>query len=129
TLELLMTAPAVVASWINLQYYASTTNPDVYGAGNKLLHNVTGNKGVFEGNHWNLKSGLPLQSVFDGKRFVHIPIRLQIIIEAPQEEIDKILNKHSSIGDLVKNEWVYLIQWDENGDFYLKNQTWEKIKI
>lgn len=127
TLELLLTAPAVVASWINLQYYASSTNPDVYGAGNKLLHNVTGNIGVFEGNHWNLKSGLPLQSVFDGKKFVHKPIRLQIIVEAPREEIDKILNKHSSIGDLVKNEWVYLIQWDEKGDFYLKNNSWEKV--
>ena len=130
TLELLLTAPAVVASWINLQYYASTTNPEMYGAGNKLLHNVTGNKGVFEGNHWNLKSGLPLQSVFDGKKFVHKPIRLQIIVEAPQEEIDKILSKHSSIGDIVKNEWVYLIQWDEKGEFHLKeNQTWKQLKI
>jgi uncharacterized protein YbcC (UPF0753/DUF2309 family) len=128
TLELLMTAPAVVASWINLQYYASTTSPEIYGAGNKLLHNVTANKGVFEGNHWNLKSGLPLQSVFDGKKFIHKPIRLHIIIEAPQKEIDTILSKHPSIGDLVQNEWVYLVQWDESGDFYLKEKGfWKKL--
>ncbi len=39
-LELIMTAPMVVASWINLQYYASTVNNRVFGAGNKVLHNV-----------------------------------------------------------------------------------------
>jgi uncharacterized protein YbcC (UPF0753/DUF2309 family) len=49
-LELIMTAPVVVASWISLQYYGSTVAPDAFGAGNKLLHNVTGGIGVVEGN-------------------------------------------------------------------------------
>ena len=31
-LELIMTAPMVVASWINLQYYGSTVNNRVFGA-------------------------------------------------------------------------------------------------
>jgi len=48
-LELIMTAPLVVANWINLQYYASTVDPVRYGCGNKLLHNVVGGHiGVFE---------------------------------------------------------------------------------
>ena len=39
-LELILTAPVVVASWISLQYYGSVVAPDVFGAGNKLLHNA-----------------------------------------------------------------------------------------
>jgi len=38
-LELILTAPVVVASWISLQYYGSTVAPAVFGGGNKLLHN------------------------------------------------------------------------------------------
>ena len=44
-LELILTAPVVVASWISLQYYGSTVAPTLFGAGNKLLHNVTGGIG------------------------------------------------------------------------------------
>ena len=58
-LELILTAPVVVASWISLQYYGSVVAPDVFGAGNKLLHNVTGGVGVVEGNGGVLRSGLP----------------------------------------------------------------------
>lgn len=35
-LELILTAPVVVASWISLQYYGSTVAPAIFGAGNKL---------------------------------------------------------------------------------------------
>ncbi|WP_309665930.1 DUF2309 domain-containing protein, partial [Tabrizicola sp.] len=49
-LELILTAPVVVASWISLQYYGSTVAPAAFGGGNKLLHNVTGGMGVVEGN-------------------------------------------------------------------------------
>ena len=45
-LELIMTAPVVVASWISLQYYGSAVAPQAFGAGNKLLHNVVGGVGV-----------------------------------------------------------------------------------
>ena len=66
-LELILTAPVVVASWISLQYYGSTVAPDVFGGGNKLLHNVTGGIGVVEGNGGLLRAGLPWQSVHDGE--------------------------------------------------------------
>lgn len=69
-LELIMTAPVVVASWISLQYYGSTVAPDVFGAGNKLLHNITGGIGVIEGNGGLLRSGVPWQSIHDGEKFV-----------------------------------------------------------
>jgi uncharacterized protein YbcC (UPF0753/DUF2309 family) len=67
TLELILTAPMVVGSWINLQYFASTVNNRVFGSGNKVTHNVTGNLGVCQGNVGDLQTGLPMQSVHDGE--------------------------------------------------------------
>lgn len=92
-LELILTAPVVVASWISLQYYGSAVAPDLFGGGNKLLHNVAGGIGVLEGNGGNLKTGLPWQSVHDGSRFVHEPARLSVCIEAPRDAIIDVLKK------------------------------------
>ncbi|HZF77721.1 MAG TPA: DUF2309 domain-containing protein, partial [Acetobacteraceae bacterium] len=83
-LELIMTAPMVVANWINLQYWGSTVDNAAWGSGNKVLHNVTGLIGVLEGQGGELRVGLPWQSVHDGARFVHEPMRLQVFIEAPE---------------------------------------------
>ena len=84
-LELIMTAPMVVTNWINIQYYASTVDNKLYGSGDKLLHNVVGGDvGVFEGNGGDLRIGLPMQSIHDGERFVHTPLRLSVFIEAPR---------------------------------------------
>ena len=107
-LELIMTAPMVVASWINLQYYGSTVNNRVFGCGNKVLHNVVGQLGVLEGNAGDLKVGLPWQSVHDGKRFVHEPLRLNVFIEAPEAAMDDVLARHDAVRDLVENGWVHL---------------------
>ena len=62
-LELIMTAPMIVASWINLQYYASAVDNRSFGSGNKLIHNVTGQLGVLLGNGGDLMTGLPWQAV------------------------------------------------------------------
>ncbi len=68
TLELILTAPVVVASWISLQYYGSSVAPDVFGGGNKLIHNVVGGIGVVEGNGGRLRPGLPAQALHDGEK-------------------------------------------------------------
>lgn len=107
-LELIMTAPMVVASWINLQYFGSTTNNKVFGSGNKTLHNVVSQIGVLEGNGGDLRTGLPLQSVHDGKRFVHEPLRLNVMIEAPEAAMERILEKNAAVRALVDNGWVHL---------------------
>lgn len=108
TLELIMTAPMVVASWINLQYYGSTVNNRVFGAGNKVLHNVTGTVGVLEGNGGDLKVGLPWQSVHDGERFIHEPVRLNVFLEAPLEAINAVIARSRTVRDLVENGWIHL---------------------
>lgn len=107
-LELIMTAPMVVASWINLQYYGSTVNNNVFGSGNKVLHNVVGQLGVLEGNAGDIRVGLPWQSVHDGRRFVHEPYRLNVFIAAPEASIDFVLARHDGVRDLVANGWLFL---------------------
>lgn len=108
-LEALMSAPMMVANWINLQYFASVTVPDVYGAGNKLLHSVVGgNLGVIEGNGTDLRIGLPLQSVHDGTYWRHEPLRLTVLIDAPRERIEAIIERQPNVAQLIQNQWLWL---------------------
>jgi uncharacterized protein YbcC (UPF0753/DUF2309 family) len=114
-LELILTAPVVVASWISLQYYGSTVAPAVFGGGNKLLHNVVGGIGVVEGNGGALRAGLPWQSVHDGDHLVHEPLRLSVCIEAPREAMTAILERHPDVRALFDNRWLYLFALDDEG--------------
>jgi uncharacterized protein len=117
TLELIMTAPLVVASWINLQYYASSVNNEFFGSGNKTIHNLTGKFAVMLGNSGDIKVGLPFQSVHDGKSLVHKPIRLNVMIEAPPEKIEFVLKKHLNVKQLFDNRWLHLTAIDPDGKF------------
>jgi len=112
-LELIMTAPMVVTHWITFQYYASTVDNARYGCGNKVLHNIVGGHlGVFEGNGGDLRIGLPMQSLHDGERWVHTPLRLSVFIEAPRHAIDAVLAKHATVRALASNGWLELFQLD-----------------
>eukprot|EP00611_Tribonema_gayanum_P004180 TRINITY_DN13370_c0_g1_i2.p1 TRINITY_DN13370_c0_g1~~TRINITY_DN13370_c0_g1_i2.p1 ORF type:complete len:256 (+),score=48.96 TRINITY_DN13370_c0_g1_i2:230-997(+) len=108
TLELIITAPVVVASWISLQYYGSSVAPEMFGGGNKLIHNVVGGIGVIEGNGGKLRPGLPWQAVHDGEGLQHEPLRLSVMIEAPREEMIRILDKHPAVRALFDNGWLHL---------------------
>jgi uncharacterized protein len=114
-LKLIMTAPMVVASWINLQYYGSVVNNRVWGAGNKVLHNVVGTLGVLEGNGGDLKTGLAWQSVHDGTRFLHEPLRLNVFIEAPLDAMSAIIMESQTVRELVDNQWLHLWAIDDAG--------------
>jgi uncharacterized protein YbcC (UPF0753/DUF2309 family) len=114
-LELILTAPVVVASWISLQYYGSTVAPAVFGSGNKLLHNVTGGIGVVEGNGGLLRVGLPWQSVHDGDAYAHEPLRLSVCIEAPRQAITDVLRRHDNVRALFDNGWLHLFALDDEG--------------
>lgn len=130
-LELILTAPVVVASWISLQYYGSTVSPSLFGAGNKLLHNVTGGIGVVEGNGGLLRAGLPWQSVHDGNRYIHEPLRLSVCVEAPSEAITTILSRHEKLRELFDNKWLYLFALDDRGRMawrYAGALQWEALR-
>ncbi len=130
-LELIMTAPVVVASWISLQYYGSTVAPDTFGSGNKLLHNVVGGVGVFEGNGGLMRAGLSWQSVHDGQDFVHDPLRLSVCIEAPREAMNDILSRHEGVRMLFDKRWLHLFALDDQGRIshrYRGDLTWEPVQ-
>ncbi|MFZ4110831.1 MAG: YbcC family protein [Polymorphobacter sp.] len=114
-LKLIMTAPMVVASWINLQYYGSTVNNRAFGSGNKALHNVVGTLGVLEGNGGDLKTGLPWQSVHDGTRFIHEPLRLNVFIAAPVAAVNEVIMASQAVRELVDNRWIHLFAMDDGG--------------
>lgn len=109
-LTLILIAPMVVASWINLQYFGSTVDNDIFGCGNKTLHNRVGGLGVVVGNGGDLRTGLARQSVHapDGSWF-HEPMRLQVVIEAACDRIDAVLDQHPGVRDLIENGWVRLV--------------------
>ena len=131
TLELIMSAPMVVTNWINLQYYGSTVNNEVFGSGNKVLHNVVGTFGVCLGNGGDLQTGLPLQSVHDGAKWIHEPHRLNVFIEAPCERIERVIAQVQSVRELVDNSWLHLFAITPGGGEirrYLTGLRWEKCR-
>ena len=131
-LELILTAPVVVASWISLQYYGSTVAPTVFGGGNKLLHNVTSGMAVVEGNGGVMRAGLPWQSVHDGERYVHEPLRLSVCIEAPREAMSAILKRHDGVRALFDNRWLHLFALDETGQMawrYAGDLQWTAMSV
>jgi uncharacterized protein YbcC (UPF0753/DUF2309 family) len=127
TLELILTAPVVVASWISLQYYGSALAPEAFGGGNKLIHNVVGGIGVVQGNGGILRPGLPWQAVHDGTELAHEPLRLSVMIEAPREAIAEVLARHAEVRQLFDNGWLHLFAL-ENGRVaarYRPGLAWE----
>lgn len=120
-LESILTAPVVVATWINLQYYGSAVDREAFSSGNKVLHNVVGTLGVLEGNGGDLRVGLPWQSIHDGHRLVHEPLRLSVFIEAPTERIDAVLQKHANVRELVDNGWLHLVALGEGREVKLRD--------
>lgn len=129
-LELILTAPMVVASWISLQYYGSTVDNAAFGAGDKTLHNVCGRVGVLEGNGGDLRVGLPLQSVHDGERFVHEPVRLSVFISASPDAMSTVLASQPQVRALLDNEWIFLFALDDAGRTthrYAGGLAWEAL--
>ena len=128
-LELLMTAPMLVTHWINWQYHASTCDPLRLGSGNKVLHNVVGgNIGVFEGNGGDLRIGLSRQSLHDGERWVHEPLRLTVIIDAPQQAIDRVIAKHEVLQQLLGNGWLHLWRFEQTGMHRYVSGLWKPLE-
>ena len=106
-LKVILTAPMVVAQWINSQYLFSTLDNVAYGSGSKITQNVTGKIGVMQGNASDLMTGLSLQSVYKTDTTpYHTPVRLMTIIYAPRRIIDEIIETQPVLQTLFRNGWV-----------------------
>jgi uncharacterized protein YbcC (UPF0753/DUF2309 family) len=129
-LTTILTAPMVVAQWINTQYLFSTLDNVAYGGGSKVTQNVTGKLGVMQGNASDLMHGLPLQSVFaaDGEPY-HEPLRLLTVVYAPRAMLDVIIHAQDVLKKLFGNGWVTLACIDpaDNQAYLLKRDLrWER---
>jgi hypothetical protein len=127
-LENIMGGPLVVGSWINLQYFGSSSDNAHYGSGHKSIHNVVGGIGVALGNEYDLRPGLPFQSVHDGEKLIHEPLRLHACIAADTEILDVILERQDHVRHLVENGWVHLIALGADGKQWSRRQadgTWK----
>ena len=131
-LEGIMTAPVVVAEWINMQYYLSTVDNYKFGSGTKLLHTVVSQIGVMQGRKSDLLIGLPRQSVMMGDELFHEPMRLSLIIEAPIIRISQIIGKHEKLQHLTHNKWINLLAYDARVNVfyeYTSNGEWVKFGL
>jgi uncharacterized protein YbcC (UPF0753/DUF2309 family) len=131
-LEKIMTAPLIVGELISLTYYFSAVDPWAYGSGSKVIHNVVAGIGVMLGSQSDLQKGLPLQSVNDGARHYHEPMRLLAIIEAPTDRIRSLIQKHTLLRHIFHNQWMNLLALDPDSKLfsrYLTDSTWEPVTI
>ncbi|NGZ01714.1 MAG: hypothetical protein CV090_01530 [Nitrospira sp. WS238] len=118
-LEVLLTAPQVVAQWINMEHYFSAVDNDVYGSGSKIYHNVVGRFGIMSGPWSDLRLGLARQTVMNGDMPYHEPMRLLTIVEAPRKGIEKLIARHDVLQHYYHNEWVHLVVLDpHDGGWY-----------
>ena len=117
-LETILTAPTIVTQWINAQYYASTVDHEVFGAGDKATHNVVGDVGVLTGAHGDLRLGLPWQALFAADprhrpdTGQHEPLRQLVLAWAPPEAIIRIVRRHRVLQSLIGNDWMTLAAID-----------------
>jgi uncharacterized protein YbcC (UPF0753/DUF2309 family) len=128
-LESILTAPVVVAHWINAQYYFSTVEPAVFSSGDKTAQNVVGGIGVVRGAGGDLGVGLPLQSLFDGPRPFHEPLRLLVVVQAPLARLEAIIGRNRVLQELFDGEWLHLVAQEDEGSPWqvrLPGGTWAR---
>lgn len=129
SLKSILTAPMVVAQWINMQYLFSTLNNVAYGGGSKITKNITGKLGIMQGNASDLMNGLPLQSVYSSDyQPYHEPQRLMTVVYAPRHLIDSVILKEEVLIKLFGNGWVTLtcIEPETRQSYFLQRDlTWQ----
>ncbi|GAB4194699.1 MAG: hypothetical protein OHK0013_00190 [Sandaracinaceae bacterium] len=96
-----------VGAGINLEYLFSTVDPEVWGAGSKLPHNLAALLGVMEGASGDLRTGLPKQMTE-----IHEPVRLLCVIEASVDTILGVAAKNAEVRELVTRGWVRTVSLD-----------------
>lgn len=110
-LAALLAAVIPVCGGINLEYYFSRLDPQVYGAGSKLPHNIQSLIGVINGTEGDLLTGLPTQMTE-----VHDPVRMLFVVEQKPEICEKAVRAHPAVLEWVDHGWVQLLCWEPSQD-------------
>lgn len=104
-----------VCGGINLEYYFSHVDPECYGCGTKLPHNIASLVGVMNGAASDLRPGLPWQMVE-----IHEPIRLLILVETTPEAIFSIMSRNPAIDRMIRGNWVQIAVFEgDTGEILL----------
>lgn len=131
-LNSILTAPMIVAQWINAQYLFSTIDNVSYGGGSKVTKNITGKIGIMQGNASDLMCGLSLQSVYiNDREAYHVPLRLTVILYALLDNTLNIIKNNQNLKKLFQNEWIHLFCIDPvlAHKFQLaRNLTWVRVQ-
>ena len=130
-LEVLLTAPQVVAQWINMEHYFSAVDNEVYGSGSKIYHNVVGRIGIMSGPWSDLRLGLARQTVMNDDMPYHEPMRLLTLVETSRPRIEKLIARHEVLQHFYHNEWVHLAALDpEDGIWYryMPSGVWRRVR-
>jgi len=113
----IMGAAIPVCAGINLEYYFSSVDTEVYGCGSKLNHNITNNYAVMSGFASDLRLGLSKQMVE-----IHDPMRILIVIESKPQIVREILLKNKQLRQLVENKWVRLVVYEYDKKVFFSHQ-------
>ncbi|MFW7378504.1 MAG: YbcC family protein [Oligoflexus sp.] len=97
----ILAAAIPVCSGINLEYYFSRVDSEIYGAGTKLPHNIVGLVSVSNGVEGDLLTGLPTQMTE-----AHDPLRLLVVVEHEPDIVHRVIEQNPSLSKLVFHEWV-----------------------
>jgi uncharacterized protein YbcC (UPF0753/DUF2309 family) len=106
-LTAILAAVVPVCMGINLEYYFSAVDNEVYGAGSKLPMNISAMVGVITGFASDLRTGLPAQMVE-----IHEPLRLTLVIEARLEQFEAALDRLPVVRSIIEREWVKIALYD-----------------
>jgi uncharacterized protein YbcC (UPF0753/DUF2309 family) len=118
TLQRLMAAPLPVCAGISHEYFFSTMDPQRWGSGTKLPHNVQGLLGVSNGADGDLRPGLWTQTTE-----IHEPIRLVTIVDAEPEAVTSVLDRLPAVRNMAVNAWIHLFCWSPSGRGFYR---WER---
>ncbi len=102
----ILMGPAFVAYNLNMQYLFSTICNQKFGSGDKTRQSIIPSIGVLENNSFELRFGLPEQSIQFQNTIKHNPSRLFIYIQAPTDIINKALDKAENIKNLSANNFI-----------------------
>jgi len=92
-----------ICAGINLEYFFSYIDNDVYGCSTKLPHNVVSLVGVINGYQSDLQLGLSSQMIE-----IHQPYRLFVLVICDIDIIKNIIKQESKFMILVENNWISL---------------------
>ncbi|HUG91610.1 MAG TPA: DUF2309 domain-containing protein [Planctomycetaceae bacterium] len=103
----ILAAVVPVCAGISLEYYFSYVDPEGWGCGTKLPHNIVALLGVMDGAASDLRPGLPWQMVE-----IHEPLRPIFLVETTPVAMHELLDRNADLGRLFRNGWAHLATLD-----------------